>query len=302
MKDRSLVDLSVAVVSWNTCALLACCVQSIYDTIEDMEFEIFVVDNASTDGSAAMVRDRFPEVRLIENDENVGFARANNQAVQQSVGRYILLLNSDACVVKNAIERMVRVMDAHADVGIVGADLISPDGNPQLDHGSFPTLTSEVGSLLGLDKFHLYFPRHFALGCFVETGWVSGACLMARRRMLEQVGLLDEGFFMFSEEIELCRRARAAGWNVVHLPSARVVHIGGGSTGLTPERILRLYRGKLQYFDKTQGPVAKCTLLGAIWCATGLKVLVYTLLHGLSMGRVRRDVLWRAVAKGLVGV
>lgn len=296
------MDLSVAVVSWNTCALLACCVQSIYDTIEDMEFEIFVVDNASTDDSAAMVRDCFPKVQLIENAENVGFARANNQAVQQSVGRYILLLNSDAYVVKNAVEQMMRVMDARGDVGIVGVDLISPNGDPQLDHGSFPTLTSEIGSLLGLDKFHLYFPRHFAPGRFVETGWVSGACLMARRQMLEQIGLLDEGFFMFSEEVELCRRSRAAGWKVVHLPSARAVHVGGGSTGLTPERILRLYRGKLQYFAKTRGLAARRALLGAIWCATGLKVLVYTLLHGLSLGRVHRDVLWRAVAKGLVDV
>ena len=297
------MDLSIIIVSWNTRDLLAQCLQSVYDTVHGLEFQVFVVDNASSDGSAAMVRERFPQVRLIENTKNVGFARANNQAIREAGGQYILLLNSDARVMGDSVLQMARFMDGRAEVGIVGPPLVFPDGRPQLAWGPLPSLASEVWSLFGLDRLRSSGAwRSDSSQRFLETGWVSGACMMVRRRVIEQVGLLDEEYFMFSEEIDLCYRARKAGWKIIHLPTALAIHVGGGSTGLTAKRILMLYRGKLQYFAKHHGDRARKLLLGAMWAATGLKIIVYTLLRVLSLGRVRRNELCWEVAKGMEAI
>lgn len=294
------MDLSIIVVNWNTRGLLAECLQSVYDTVEGLAFEVLVVDNASTDGSAAMVRERFPHVRLIENGDNVGFSRANNQAIRESAGRYVLLLNSDARLVGDAARQMLGLMDRRDDAGIGGAHLVSPGGHRQLAYGPLPTLASEVFSLFGLDKRGPATIRRGNPGRpFVETGWVTGACLMARRRTLDEVGLLDETYFMFSEEIDLCHRVGAAGWKTIHLPTALAIHVGGASTGPTPERMLRIYRGKLQYFAKHHSALARRALLGAIWLSAVTKALAYTLLGALSLGRVRKGALWRGVVKGL---
>lgn len=294
------MSLSIIIVNWNTRDLLAQALQSVYDTAQGLAFEVFVVDNASSDGSAAMVRERFPDVRLIENAENVGFARANNQAIRASAGEYVLLLNSDARVTGDCVSQMARLMDERADVGIVGPQLVYPDGRPQAACGPLPSLASEIRSLFGLDRLgwgggH----RGGSTQDFRETGYVAGACMMIRRRALDEVGLLDEGYFMFSEEIDLCYRAHQAGWKVMHLPGALAIHVGGGSTGVTPERILRLYRGKLQYFAKHHGDRSGRMLLTAMRIATGVKVVGYTLLRAVSGGRVQKDALWREVAREL---
>lgn len=295
-----MTDLSVVIVNWNTRDLLMHCLESLYDTVQAIEFEVFMVDNASSDGSPSMVRDRFSQVSLIENPTNVGFAAANNQAIIRSSGRYVLLLNSDAQVLGNALPQMVRFLDAHSDAGIVGPHLVFPDGRPQTAHGPLPTLASEIQGLLGLDRLLCRWNRRRdPTGTYAEAGYVSGACLMVRRQALEQVGLLDERFFMFGEEIDLCNRAHGAGWRVCHLPSAQVVHLGGGSTGRTGARVVRLYRGKLAYFRKHHGDLAGRILLFAMCLSTALKVAVYTTARFATGGRVRADVLWRSVWKGL---
>lgn len=296
------MDLSIIIVSWNTCDLLESCLKSVFDTMQGENFEVIVVDNASKDNSVEMVQRLFSKVKLIRNQENVGFARANNQALQESSGRYVLLLNSDAFLRDGCIEQMIRMMDESPDIGIAGANLISVDGQPQVSHGPLPTLYSEVRSLLGLDKLSKFIIRACSQPAVINTGMVSGACLMARRSMLNQIGLLDEQFFMFSEEIDLCLRAHEAGWRVVHIPDARVIHVGGGSTGITPKRLLLLYQGKLLYFSKHHGQIGKNQLLVAIKLTSVIKMLVYSFIRIFSLGRVQKDEIWRDVVRGLENI
>jgi len=251
-------DLSVVIVNWNTRELLSQCLRSVYETAGDVSLETLVVDNASTDGSVEMVRRMFPQVRLIENAENVGFARANNQAMAIGQGRYVLLLNSDAVLRPDALQSMCRFMDHHPETGIVGAKLLNPDGTFQASYMNFPTIMDEVLLLTKLSRlFHpSYFPSHSLAGSqeVKEADWVTGACLMIRREALEQVGGLDEEYFMYSEEVDWCWRVKQAGWKVFYTPEAEVLHWGGQSIGQVPLRKrARVYRGKLLFFRKRRG-------------------------------------------------
>ena len=288
-----LMDLSVIIVNWNTRDLLASCLQSVIDTADDLALEILVVDNASTDGSVEMVQERFPQVSLIQNSENLGFARANNRGIRASHGRYVLLLNSDAQLVPGALSAMVRCLDAEADVGITGVRLMFPDGTPQFLYGRFPNLRGEFRALFGLHRRDLSWwdkldqPR--------EVDWVAGTCLMARRAMLDQVGLLDERFFMFSEEVDLCFRAARAGWRTCLVPSDPVVHLQAGSTGETASRFLRIYRGKLQYFEKYFDRRQRVALLVLIRLSTVLRLVVYGLASFCRPELAAKRRLWQKI-------
>ncbi len=256
--------LSIIIVSWNTRDLLARCLEAVersnVRTFERLNVETFVVDNASTDGSAAMVRERFPWVRLIENAENVGFARANNQAIRQSTGRYVLLLNPDTEVQSGALEALLRFMEAQPQAAAAGARLLNPDGTLQPSCHPFPTLGRELWRLFHLDAlrpYALYDMARWDLAGPREVDSVQGACMILRREALVQVGLLDEGYFIYTEEVDLCRRLRGAGWRIYWAPQAAVVHYGGQSTRQMPgEMFLRLYESKVRYFRKHHGRLA----------------------------------------------
>ena len=293
------MELSIIVVNWNTCGLLKKCLRSIHDTVCKSSLEIIVVDNGSNDGSVEFVQEYFPQVKLIDNQENLGFARANNQAIRASNGKFILLLNSDAFLTPNAVQEMIRLMNGNPEIGIVGASLFYPDGRPQLSHGPIPTLRTEIWSLAGLDKVGSRINQRRSRVSFLETGTVSGACLLVRRTLLNEIGLLDENFFMFSEEVDLCHRAHKVGWKVVYLPTARVIHVGGGSTGVTAERILMLYHGKLQYYSKHFDDRVAHRLLAVMKLITTLKVKVYLLKKMLRPECGKKAQLWREVADGL---
>jgi GT2 family glycosyltransferase len=294
-----MTDLSIIVVSWNTSKLLRQCLVAVTQTTQELDVEVLVVDNASSDGSAAMVRQYFPKAQLIENSENLGFAMANNQAIRASKGRYILLLNSDAFLIEGAAAAMVQFMDLHNEAGIVGANLIYPDGKPQPSHSSLPTLLSDIKSLLGLDKAALWLHSKDRVTNEIETGTVSGACLLARRSMLDQIGLFDDEFFMYSEEVDLCFRAQKSGWKVYHLPFARTIHVGSGSSGPTAKRMLMLYQGKLNYYAKHYGASHQKRFLAAIMIATRLKILIYSLANKVNRGGRPKDDFWRSVLDGL---
>jgi N-acetylglucosaminyl-diphospho-decaprenol L-rhamnosyltransferase len=291
--------LSIIIINWNTRQLLYDCLESVYGNVRDFRFEIYVVDNGSTDGSSKMVLEKFPRVQLIQNQENFGFARANNQAIQLSKGRYILLLNSDTLITTNAIDQMINFADNHFQAGIIGACLVYPDGQLQKSYGRLPSLLSETTSLAGLDKLRLKLYKAKQSSKPIETEFVSGACMMIRKSILQQVGLLDEGFFFFSEEIDLCYRARKVGWRIFYLPSAVVMHIEGGSTGLNAERMLNLYRGKLRYFRKHYGSSMKNKLLITMFIITKIKVWKYSLLKWTKSDFLEREQLWRVVAASL---
>lgn len=261
-------DLSILVVNWNVRDLLRRCLQSILANLPACQLEIIVVDNGSTDGSVEMVRTDFPQVHLIANPDNRGFPVANNQGLAVARGRYVLLLNPDTEVVGNALETMVAFADAHPDVGVVGPMLLNPDGTVQSSRRRFPTLLTAVFESTWLQP---YAPRRLLARYYVldrpddevqDVDWVTGAALMARREAIEQVGPLDEGFFMYSEELDWCRRFREAGWRVVYLPTARVIHYGGKSSEqVLPARHIHFQRSKIRYFRKYHGAVAA----GVLW-------------------------------------
>jgi GT2 family glycosyltransferase len=293
-------DVSVIIVNWNTRELLASSLTAVFATIHKCSFEVIVVDNGSTDNSPQMVRKQFPQVHLIENQENLGFARANNQAIQQCQGGFILLLNSDAFLREGAIDQMIDFLLLNRQAGIVGPRLLYPDGRLQKSHGPLPTLASEMISLAGFDKMRWPIKKNKLSDPF-ETGFVSGACMMVRRSLLQEIGLLDEDFFFFSEEIDLCYRARKAGWKVFIVPSAAAVHMEAGSSGMTPNRRLRLYRGKLRYFAKHYGDTAQSRLYIAMRILTTVKVWSYSMLRWGTLGSIARDQFWRSVSAGLSG-
>jgi GT2 family glycosyltransferase len=285
-----MTDLSIIIVNWNTRELLAQCIQSIQDHVGEIKTQILVVDNASMDGSPDMVRREFPQVELINNSQNVGFASANNQAIRRSRGQFILLLNSDAQLVAGAAKNMLRYMNEDPKIGITGVCLKSADGSPQFCYGSFPNLWRDFRSLFGMHRWDL--SSWGAVTGPQDVDWVSGACLMARRAMLDEIGLLDENFFMFGEEVDLCYRAKQAGWRVCLVPSDPVLHFRAGSTGKTPERITRLYNGKIRYCQKHLGQLQMSLLKIMIRLSTLGKLALFGGLSTINCRYQQRKQLW----------
>lgn len=248
------MDLTIIIVSWNTKELLAQCLASIAAHPLSASHETIVVDNGSHDGSPHMVAARFPDVQLICNEDNRGFAQANNQAICQAHGKYILLLNPDTELHAGALDALVRFLDEHATAGAVGPRILNPDGTLQHSCSPAPTLLNEW-----LHLFHLDGERRQGMARWrpdaprqVET--LLGACLMFRREIVEQIGLLDESYFMYSEEVDFCYRMRRAGWALYWAPQATIVHYGGQSTRqIATEMFLQLYQNKLRYFRKHYG-------------------------------------------------
>jgi GT2 family glycosyltransferase len=255
------MDLSIVIVSWNTCELLARCLESL-DAYRGLA-EVFVVDNASTDGSAHMVRARFPWVEFILNGENVGFARANNQAIVRSRGRHVMLLNSDCEVHLGALEVMIQFMEHHPLAGGCGPLLLNADGS--LQSSCYPMLTPEreFWRLMFLDRVPIVGGLHQAT--YDQDRWdretprrvdvIKGACFLSRRAALEQVGLLDDRYFMYTEETDLCYRLAQAGWQLWWVPQAAVRHCAGASSKQVAEAMyVQLYRSKVQFYRKFGGP------------------------------------------------
>lgn len=288
-------DISVIVVNWNTRDLLAQCLRSVYATAGDLALEVLVVDNASSDGSVAMVRQDFSQVRLICNEENVGFARANNQALAACRGRYALLFNSDAIALPGSLAALVALTDAHPDAGIVGAKLVNADGSFQASYTDFPSLHSELLILTGLGRllFGSWYPSHSPAQSRSPrpVDYVEGACLLVRREAWEQVGGMDEDYFMYAEEVDWCYRMRQAGWQIYYAP-APITHLGGGSSRHRPtQREADLYRSRVRLFRKHYGPLRTALLKGLIYGLTAIKLAVHGTLRRVSRGRRGRRVL-----------
>jgi GT2 family glycosyltransferase len=252
------MDVSFVIVSWNAKEYLRGCLRSIAATCRDTSHEIIVVDNASHDGSPEMLEAEFPEVRVVRNADNLGFAGANNQGTALARGRYLALVNSDVELLPDALRRLVAFLDEHPDVGIAGPKVLNGDGTLQASCRTEPSLRSWLFRSLALDT---RFPRSRLFGDHYMTHWshdevrdvevLSGCFWMIRRSAHEQVGGLDARFFMYAEDMDLCRRYREAGWRVTFFPGARIVHFGGGSSGNAPARFwVELLRANLQYWKK----------------------------------------------------
>jgi N-acetylglucosaminyl-diphospho-decaprenol L-rhamnosyltransferase len=308
------VHLSVVIVSYNTRDLLAQCLQSVAETVgvelrvDDSSCaeppsrltEVLVVDNASSDGSSEMVRDCFPWVRLIQNEQNVGFATANNQAIRKSGGRYILLLNSDARLQPHAVQRMWALVEKNGAIGVVGPTILNSDGSFQASHARFPTLRSCAVSLLGLSKliYGPYFPSASPEVSRIpkEVGWVGGACFLVRRQAIAQVGLLDEAFFMYAEEMDWCYRMHQAGWLVYHHPGAEVIHVGGASSDPAhPNLLARRWSSLMVYWHKNHSSVS-AGILRLLIAVLGLSRAIGFVFLGLVWPGERQRMLFSARA------
>ena len=249
-------EISIIVVSYNAREHLERCL----DAIAGSEHEVIVVDNASSDGSPQLVRERFPAVRLVELPENRGFGAGNNEGMRVASGRWFLLLNSDAWPVGEAVGELAGFGDRHPEVGIAGPRLLNPDGSLQRSVRGFPTVWRLATEYFFLRKLA---PGTAALNAFYGAGfdhrtvrkaeYVMGAVLLVRREAIAQVGGFDERFFMFSEETDLCYRMRRAGWTVEFYPEAEFVHVGGASTRAEWGRMYReQLRGHLLFLAKHQ--------------------------------------------------
>ena len=236
--------LSIVVVNWNTRELLDGCLGSIRSHVTDTPFEVFVVDNGSTDGSQQMVRERHPGVELLELGRNLGFAAGNNFALRRSAGKYCLLLNSDTLLTAGAVQAVVAYMEGNERVGVAGLQLLNADGSRQNSIANCPTLLTELfnKSLLRRLSPEKFPGKERAYAGPIEVESVIGACLFVRRQAMEQVGLLDEDYFFYLEETDWCLRFRKAGWRVIHFPGAAIVHLQGRSV----ERVN--VRGRIEYF------------------------------------------------------
>lgn len=248
------MKLSVVIVSWNTADILRQCLESVFAHPPAAPFDVWLVDNASTDGTIAMVQELFPQVKLLTNAQNVGFATANNQAIRQASGDYILLLNPDTLVYAGALQTLVHFLDTHPQTGACGARLLNADGSLQHSCYPTPTLGRELLRMFHLDGRVRYHMNQWPTDQPRQVEALLGACILVRRPLIEALGLMDEAYFMYSEEIDLCYRIARAGWQLHWVPQAQIVHLGGQSTRqVKTDMFLRLYQGKLQYMRKHYG-------------------------------------------------
>ncbi|MBC7808635.1 MAG: glycosyltransferase family 2 protein [Akkermansiaceae bacterium] len=250
------MDLSVIIVNWNTKSLLLDCLNAVEAAIERsrIQTEVFIVDNASNDGSVDAVRNAFPKFRVVENTENMGFSRANNIALKFAIGDYCLLLNSDTVVPVDLFDQLTTVMKQHNQTAVCSPLLLNRDRTPQICWARFPGIMSELTGQLDRSQSPYPLPdfesptRRSAMDPF-PVDWVGGACFLVRREAMQEAGLLDEGFFMYSEETEWCHRFATRGWQTVLVPSITVTHLGGQSAKAVPtETRKQMYRSIVRLY------------------------------------------------------
>ena len=253
--SKSVPDMSIVLVCWNNKSYLDACLESLYDGNLQSSFDVIVVDNGSTDGSQSMLREKYPEVQLIQNEGNVGLGKASNQGIEATNGRYVLLLNNDTLVNGPSLDAMVELLDTTPDAGAVGGRLLNADGSFQAGYANFSTLREEflIATHLG-ELLWAGYPSHIDNNQIRSVGWLSSACLMVRRAALDQIGLLDESYFIYGDEADLQYRLQQAGWQVFYLPQAYTTHFGGRSMNRWSRRKM-VYRGKLLFYRKNYDAV-----------------------------------------------
>ena len=314
------VDLSIIIVSWNVCSLLRRCLASIFacassDPESDStwylaesdltsagggyRFEVLVINSASRDASVTMVRREFPGVRLYDSQVNLGYAQGNNLGIEKSLGQYVLLLNPDTEMVGDALVKMLGYMHTHPDVGVLGPQLRWPSGSVQSSRRRFPSLGTAFAEGTFVQR---WFPDHPALKRFYcvdqpddgvsEVDWVTGACLLVRRQAIDQVGKLDESFFMYSEELDWQKRIRLGGWKIIYCSSAQVIHHEGKSSEqVVVARHIWFQSSKVRYYRKHHGrcvgEIVRWWLLFTDLYEWGIEAIKFCLGHKRQLRRER---------------
>jgi len=251
-------ELSIVIVNYNVKNLLKKCLESIFKYQKDIDFEVIVVDNNSMDHSQKMLKKDFPQIKLIENKRNLGFSRACNQGIKESHGRYILLLNPDTELTPGGFKKMIDFMESKPEVGICGPKMINKEGKLQFSCRSFPSYLTAISSSQSI--LNRIFPENFLSKKYLlkeknhsqisEVDWVSGSCLLAKREMLEKTGLLDERFYMYVEDVDLCYRAKKFGFSVFYFPPVLVIHHIAKSTQKKKFSMQLEHHKSMYYFYK----------------------------------------------------
>jgi len=292
------MDLSIVVVNWNTRDLLARCLRSVLGTAAGLEYSILVVDNASEDGSVAMVRERFPQVQVLAQEENLGFGRAVNLGARHTTGDYLLVLNADCILEADTIPALVRFMRTHEQAGAAGPRLLDSSGHFQPSAHPFPTPWRECWRLLHLDgllPLSRYPGRRWMESGPQAVDVIQGACLILRRAALPDGRVFDEDYFMYSEEVDLCYRLRRDGWAVYWLPEATAIHLGGQSTRQVAETMfLQLYRSKALFFRKHYGETAVRRFQALLWAASVARIAAAQALCTIQPNRRKA---WKQLAQ-----
>lgn len=259
------MDVSIIVVAWNVRDFLQKCLESIYKETKGIEFEVIYVDNASEDKSVEMVREHFPEVNIIQNTQNKGFAEANNQGIEAAKGRYVLLLNSDTVILDNAIAKTIEFADSHPEAAVVGCKVLNPDKTLQLTCFMFPSI---LNILLSASYLYKLFRKSKFFGRELMTWWdrdnvkevdvVAGCFMLVRKKAIQQIGVLDKRYFIYTEETDWCYRFKKNGWKILFTPEPQIIHYGGQTTEQTSEKFrlqlsgsrlifMKLHRSKLTF-------------------------------------------------------
>jgi len=294
-------ELTITICSWNTIEDTRACLASLERSREEGDFEVIVVDNASSDGSAQMVRDEFPWVRLLEPGENLGFTGGHNLALAQKRGRHSALLNSDTVVHPGAIATIIAFMREHPESGVVGPKLLNPDGSLQYSCRRFPNPVAAAFRNTWLGRL---FPQNRAVTDYLMTDWdhasvrdvdwVSGAALFMREEVYSKIGGLDPHFFMYCEDVDICQRAWNAGWKVTYLPDAVITHAIGRSTDKVANKmIVRFHKSMFRYYAKHIAPKFFLTRYPALALAAG----ALALRGGLFLAQNARDALRRRFSR-----
>jgi GT2 family glycosyltransferase len=281
------VDLSVVIVCWNNKRYLEPCLRSLYDAGLQHSFEVVVVDNGSTDGTQAMLREVFPQVRQIQNDRNIGLSAASNRGIKETQGRYVLLLNDDTLVNRESLDAMIEFMDGHPEAGAAGGKLLNPDGSFQAGYASFSSLIQEIliATRLGFTISTAY-PSHGGGDQIKQVDWLSSACLLLRRSALYEVGLLFEDYFIYGDETDLQYRLKRAGWKVYYLPGVETIHFGGRSLDRWRRRKM-VNRGKMLFYKKNYGVLSTGVLRVIMGAVSLTKLAVWGLAFPLPQWHKR---------------
>lgn len=292
MNNTYLLDASIIIVNYNTRQLTLDCLHSVYASSTSYSYEVIVVDNASHDGSVEAIREAYPDVQLIANQNNSGFSVANNQGMEVAKGRYILLLNSDTVIQSDTLHTMIYFMDRHPEMGASGCKVILPDGS--LDKAckrGFPTPSASFYYAFGISRlfpdrpqFNQYQLGHLSPDDEYPVDCLVGAFMLVRRETIDQVGGLDETFFMYGEDIDWCYRIKEAGWGIFYYPRTYIVHYKGGSARRKPLKITYEFHRAMWVFHRKHY-AKKYNLLTntAVWVGISLKFTLSLLRSKLSL-------------------
>lgn len=301
MKNSLKTDVSIIIVNYNTCGVLLECIASVYGKTKKVSYEIIVVDNASSDLSSQYIRNKYPQVRLIELDCNLGFGGANNKGVEVATGQVVFFLNPDTILLNDAVSVLYDYINNHRQVGICGANLYTEEQNPNVSYIPFPSYLNELGGVfkfgkakaLNIRKYH-----NFTVTPKVDA-FISGAAMMIRKNDLDRYGSFDPDFFMYYEDTELCYRFMKKGMELHALPSARIIHLqgmageaAGGELKLKASRMM--LQSRFIYFKKVNGRVAALFLKRMYH----LKCFIATVLFGILQNKQRVSY-WKSVRSGL---